>query len=123
MGNEVGIAEAVERASAAWRLAAQRLRIVVIAPARVAFGSENFEFICFLPHFGSERGMLVGWHVLGGQNTNRQLREWAARLGVFWSSPSLGGYSDFAEDVFVEALTDWGYFGPEGLRPEWLPGG
>jgi len=44
----------------------------------------------------------------------------AKAAGLFFSFVNLETYSTFNEKTFVEALTDWGFFGDPSKRPTWL---
>ncbi|MGH9829513.1 MAG: hypothetical protein ACREDR_40365 [Blastocatellia bacterium] len=110
-------------AARAWATAARKLAIAVVAPALLHDVGGTIEFLCLLPHFGSSHGMVVGWALLSGdgEENDKDAFQMARRNGLFCSLPNLEAYSRFNEERFKEALTDWGYFGPESARPKWLP--
>jgi len=74
-----------------------------------------------LPDFGGPRGMVVGliWPPL--YKPDAQLESAAKARGLYCSFINPAVYEDYDEDVFKEALNDWGFLGGEDQRPDWLP--
>lgn len=102
-------------------MAARHLSIIVIAPASAWSEAESAKFICWLPHFGSRLGVLASGARPPDFEVPAANELLARRVGAFHSTLNLETYCVYRADVFVEALADWGYFGPPNLRPGWLP--
>ena len=106
---------------AAWRTAGEVLAVEVVP--RFVLKSQNRSHCCvaLLPDFGGKRGQLV--RVLDDSDSKAEESLFAAdaeREGYTWSLINGATYSVFDEDVFREALADWGFSGPESRRPTWL---
>ncbi len=68
-------------------------------------------------HFGGPKGMLV----LTNSTVAEKWTDEIVRAGYGFSvmdEPSSSG--DYARDVCIEVLEDWGWFGPEPEKPAWL---
>jgi hypothetical protein len=102
-----------------WREASKKLGFAFESPYTLMVGDERFSVIGFLPHFGSPRGMVLDIWVAGVPDSTRALQQAARRAQIFCSSVSVETYSDYNREAFIEALNDWGYFGPEKARPPW----
>lgn len=109
-----------QRLSVAWSQAAPCLLIAVFAPAYIYDAATRVAAPCFLPHFGGPRGMLVCVDQPPDSVARRHLVSAAKSLSLYWTLVNPGVYSQYSDETFKEALADWGYFGPEDRRPEWL---
>lgn len=109
----------IEPLARAWREASEKLGFVFESPHTLALDNERHSVVGFLPHFGSANGMLLDTWIPGFAANTRSLLEAAGRAGVFCSCISVETYDRYDERTFIEALNDWGYFGPENLRPKW----
>jgi len=99
---------------ATFGLASEQLGIRVISPYEVKLSNECLHFLAFIPNFGGPRGMLVA------ATTNSRLVEYAREQKLFLSGINPLAWVKFEKDVIINVLRDWGYFGPESLRPAWL---
>lgn len=70
----------------------------------------------FLPHFGSKKGMVV----VSDFDTIREVRDSLESIGVGYSVVLQDERIDFDINQCVEMLNDWGWFGPDELKPEWV---
>lgn len=64
--------------------------------------------------------MVIGAIAPPNFQTDKQLIECAKELGFFCSFLSVKGHTDYREDLFKDALNDWGFYGPDQMRPEWV---
>jgi hypothetical protein len=106
----------------AWRVAANALSIKVEAPYLLK-GVDGKEVLCaaYLPDFGDPRGMVVGLLDLVTCKNDKGIKLAAESRGLFFSFINPEVYERYDEQVFKEALADWGFFGSEDQRPDWLP--
>jgi hypothetical protein len=109
----------VEPLGSAWREASAKLGFELESPYVLIVDNYRHTVIGFLPHFGSGNGMILDTWVPGVADNTRSLLEAARRAGVSCSCISAETYDRYDERTFIEALNDWGYFGPENLRPAW----
>jgi hypothetical protein len=99
--------------SAAWREAAGRLDIEVVAPFEV----EGVSSLAYLPSFGGPEGMVIARL----STVTEAQASVAAKAGWYLSRVS-DEYADFDGSRFQAALDDWGWFGPDESRPDWYTG-
>jgi len=104
-----------EAISQAWLEAAKDLGIRVAAPFTVQIGGD--ELVTYEAHvldFGGPKGSVIG--VL-----DDKLGDCRATHGYYCSNlaPS---YRRYDRQFFIDALNDWGWFGPTALRPAWYTG-
>jgi len=110
-----------ERVYAAWRIAADALSIRVEVPYLLKT-SDGEELLCAaqLPDFGGPKGMVFSLldHLthLGGKVGSA-----AKSRGLYYSIINPAIYDHYDEEIFIEALTDWGFFGSKDDWPIWLP--
>src|ERR1700730_8601522 len=101
--------EGKERVYGAWRIAADALSITVNAPYLLnALDGTQVLFAAYLPDFGSPRGMVIG---LLGRPTymrDKALLSAAKSRGLYNSFINAEIFARYDEEVFKEALTDWG---------------
>src|SRR5215207_9908319 len=106
---------------AAWRQAAADLGVRIESPFTVSASGVEFIFPFHLPDFGAPSGMVCGvfsdpddLHDPDGPSCSFFVAEQAG----FWCSViSRRSYEHYDRAHFVEALTDWGYYGPASSRP------
>jgi hypothetical protein len=121
--DKTDIRAGIEPLAKAWREAAAKLGFVFESPFYLTIRGHRRDVVGFLPHFGSVNGMVVDAWISGSADTTRSLLEAAQRADLFCSCVNADTYDRFDEKVFIDALNDWGYFGPENLRPEWAKRG
>lgn len=109
----------IEPLANTWHEASEKLGFVFESPHILTIDNERHSLIGFLPHFGSVNGMVLDTWIPGFAANTRSLLEAARRAGVFCSCISAETYDRYHEQTFIKALNDWGYFGPENLRPKW----
>ncbi len=76
------------------------------------------ETVCaaYLPDFGGSKGMVIG----SLDRPRAQLKRGAEERGFYYSFINFKIYEKYDEEVFREALLDWGFFGDESMRPIWM---
>lgn len=93
----------------AWRIAASDLGFRLEAPYCLStLTGERIWVEGFLPDFGGNRGMIFR----GLENSASPTDRYISRIGPM--------YRQYKRDSFIEALSDWGWFGPAERRPDWL---
>ena len=103
----------------AWQEASSELGFAFEGPYTLTIDDERFSVIGFLRDFGSPKGMILDTWISGFSTNTHSLHEAAKRAGIFCSCISAETYGQYSKNVFIEALNDWGYFGPEKARPSW----
>jgi len=99
--------------SAAWREAATRLGIRVIAPHHlIVAGGTIVQVEAYLPDFGGPHGAIA---VSLADDDRCRL----TRSAKFFVSQLVERYRVFDANLFRETLDDWGWFGPPESRPLW----
>jgi hypothetical protein len=115
--------EQMENASSAWAEIGKELEIRVIAPFEIASGQDLIRCIAFLPNFGGPRGMVMGAIDPDSPSiTDQRISKYAKENGLYCSFVGLGTYGTRSKSSFVEALEDWGYYGPTDDCPPWFNG-
>jgi hypothetical protein len=105
----------------AWRIAASALSFRIEAPHLIrATNGKQIPCVAFLPDFGSRNGMVIGLILGPTYKPDKELTLGAESLGMFCSFINAAVYERYNEEKFKEALVDWGYFGDESRRPNWL---
>lgn len=108
------------KVSKAWVHAGQDLGVKVTAPYEIRSGSRGVIYAAYLHEFGSQKGTLVGVLTPPDLMVDEEAKQVAERAGMYVSFVSPEGYDEYRKDLFIETLQDWGYFGPEKHRPQWL---
>lgn len=103
----------------AWFEAALDLRIRIQEPNPLEGVRDDCARVVYLPDFGSERGTVVFAQDFEAVVHDHLDTAPLERAGYFWSIVSAVGHSRYNREAFIEALLDWGYYGPEGRRPKW----
>lgn len=103
----------------AWIDASNDLGIVVVHPFkfRTNNGNEATTQGVFLPDFGSPDGTLLLCRF-----DSDEIGELAEDLDYFQSGLSPFHYEPYQQEVFIEALNDWGWFGSQDRVPTWFAG-
>jgi hypothetical protein len=105
----------------AWRVAAGALSFRIEAPYAIRTPSgKEVPCVGFLPDFGSRNGMVIGLTSGPAYEIDKELKLAAESQKVFYTFINGKAYDRYNEEIFKEALVDWGYFGHEDQRPEWL---
>jgi hypothetical protein len=65
--------------------------------------------------------MIIGTSAPPRFETDKRLIKYAQAKKMFCSFINLEGYRTYKENVFKEALADWGYFGPPKESPLFVP--
>jgi hypothetical protein len=106
----------------AWQMAASALSIRIEIPylLKTADG-EQIPYVAHLPDFGGPKGIVIDLYFRGDYELNERLKLAALSQGLFYSFINAEIYERYDEEVFKEALVDWGFFGNEDCRPNWLP--
>lgn len=105
-----------EEISLAWREAAVRLGVRVIAPYELQLSDGGVIAVeAFLPDFGGSSGAVA---VAIDDDTRARL---AAAAGPYVSRLS-SAYRSFDEQLFRETLDDWGWCAPASPPPPWYTG-
>ena len=111
-----------KRVVEAWRAAATALSIKVEAPYLLKTG-DGGEILCaaHLPDFGGRGGMVFDVLEEFPYENRKEVASAAKSRGLYYSiiNPEVYGHHD--EEVFIEALADWSFFGADDQRPHWLP--
>jgi len=104
----------------AWLQASKEMNIRVIAPYVVQDSSIEHSFVAYLPDFGNENGMIIDIMDPEDYSSLPELKEVAKNKNLYYSAINPEEYKNFNEEIFHEALIDWGYFGDKERRPSWL---
>jgi hypothetical protein len=68
-----------------------------------------------LPHFGGPKGT-----VIASRDDPDEALDVADALGYYAPGLSPDCYETYDRASFVEALSDWGWYGPAERQPKWL---
>ena len=113
-------AHQIENASGAWVKAGMELGFQLNAPFTFEWECESVMCVAFIHHFGGHNGMLVS--VLEPRAPiDQRIVRYSQKHGLFYSFVGLN-YGDYEKSRFVEALEDWGYYGPQDKCPAWFNG-
>jgi len=97
-----------------WRVAADDLAFTLVAPFTLDDADETFEYLAWLPQFGSDHGMLIITAL--GEAQSRLIRAAASR-GYGYSCLDATN-EPYDRDVMIDLLTDWSWSSPEPA-PQW----
>lgn len=112
--------DACTRLAKAWIKASEELGFRIVAPYSLVCDSCVFECVAYLPDFGSINGMVVYLMLPRPSYDTPGLMEAARALDMYYSCINGEVYGVFDAEVFKEALRDWGFFGPESEKPDWI---
>jgi hypothetical protein len=114
----------LERAAKTWREHCHRWGIRVDAPYAINVEGCLLSCIAFLPDFGGPSGMIIGVMNLPEISTDKRIQKWARERGLFCSFVNIRAFikDETDDEVFKEALEDWGYYGEHSSYPEWFRG-
>jgi hypothetical protein len=106
------------RLLASWKHAANDLGIEVSGPYDVVLPTgARFQVPVLVRNFGGSKGMLV----LSDYAIVKDWSDEVVQAGYGYSimsEPEAG--EEYARDVFIEVLADWGWRGPMSGKPVWL---
>jgi hypothetical protein len=101
----------------AWQKAAEHLQIKIEAPFILkTLNNEDLKFELLIKEFGSKLGTLI---LSTDEMTNFKLAE---NSGFYCSALNPLNYSTYVREVFIETLTDWGFYRNPLKKPEWYKG-
>ena len=104
-----------EEISHAWLEAAKDLEIRVTAPFTIDVEEdEPHIYEAHVKDFGGSKGTVVGV-------VDDRLDDCRAAQG-YYSSNLTPSYRSYQRQHFIDTLNDWGWFGPQELRPDWYTG-
>jgi hypothetical protein len=103
-----------------WAAVLCELGVRVISPYRVRIKRTSLVFLGYLPDFGSPNGTVTS--LLYHPNSPARTA-YAKQHGMFYSELHLVndicGISGLRTEV-IDALYDWGYYGPKKFCPKWF---
>lgn len=76
--------------------------------------------VAYLPDFGGPKGIVIELNNPPDFEIDKGLVDAAKAKGISYSFMNFKIYKEYQEDGFKEVLIDWGFFGDESLRPEWM---
>jgi hypothetical protein len=103
----------------AWFEAALDLRIRIQEPNPLEGVPDDYARIVHIPDFGGGRGTVVFAQDFEAAVLERFDTATLRRAGYFCSIVSSVGHSRYDREAFIEALLDWGYYGPADRCPKW----
>ena len=103
----------------AWLDAGNDLGIRVVHPFTFTnrIGATATTAGVYLPDFGAPAGTLLTCRF-----DSDQVHEAAEGTDFFQSALNPHSYEPYRREVFIEALNDWGWFGPSVATPPWFAG-
>jgi hypothetical protein len=101
-------------------IASRALGVDLVSPYRIEHQGRQAWCLGYLPHFGGVNGMVVDVAGLEAEEFEREVVFLARSRGLYFSLLHPGTYLAPKEEEYVEAFTDWGYFGPLDKQPRWL---
>ena len=110
---------AIEHVQEAWRLAASELGFQFTAPFEIKEAGCIVLFHGYVRDFGSPAGT-VFFVCETFQERFSEAVNLARRTGYFYSQINAEVYRRFDRETFLEVLRDWGWFGANATRPNWL---
>ena len=100
----------------AWKEASKELGIEIETPFFLQMDGRVIKYDLLIKNFGSKNGTLI----LTTNETNEY--EIAEKLGFYYSALNPYHYSKYDKELFIDTLTDWGYFGIFENKPDWYTG-
>lgn len=98
------------------RLATQ-LGVRVVSPFFVPNAEKLVRFDAFLPDFGGNNGIVI---IFDKMDNFAEFLNVARAAGFYFSN--LNGEASTSESSVKETLDDWGFYGPDSMRPAWYTG-
>ena len=107
-----------QRLLEAWQKAAGDLGLRLTAPfPHSAPDGRSFIYTALVHEFGAPKGALLTLLAAG-----RSLADCPHADGYHVSLLSLERYARYDRQLFIDTLDDFGYFGPEEMKPAWYTG-
>jgi hypothetical protein len=103
----------------AWEEAASDLGLEIEAPFYLNTDAGQIKFALLVKYFGSPKGTLIE------ELDNRfeiDFDDITQQYGYYGSFLNPATYERYDRDLFIEALTDWGFFGSPASPPAWYEG-
>ena len=105
----------------AWIKAADILNVRLESPYRFnADAEEGISCVGYLPDFGGPKGMVISYLSAPNLEIDSDLASKTKEAGIYCSFINPKVYEKYDEEVFKEALVDWGFCGNEKMRPGWM---
>jgi len=101
----------------AWKKAALDLGLEIETPFCMDTDAGQIEFTLLIKYFGSSKGTLI--QTLNTFDLDDNTPE---RYGYYCSFLNPIHYKDYDREIFIETLTDWGFFGQCENKPVWYNG-
>ena len=105
----------------AWQTAATELAIRVRSGESLLGIQDDPARLLFLPDFGGPLGAVVFVQSFEDCSTDTFDLDSPSSAGYYCSILSQESYSQFDRDHFIDTLVDWGFYGSDHYRPDWLP--
>jgi hypothetical protein len=109
----------IERVQDAWTIASKKLGFDFTAPFQIEDQGKKVPYHGFVRNFGGKNGTLF----FASERFDEDLSAasvLARKKGYYFSCINAAIYRSYDEEVFVEALTDWGWFGKPESCPAWF---
>lgn len=103
-----------------WILASKEFGFKIQAPYILQKGEEEIYCVAYLPDFGSKNGMIIDIINPPDFIPTPRLEDLCSKMNLFYSSINSEIYSEYLKDSYIEALIDWGYFGDNKNKPNWI---
>lgn len=108
-----------EQVRSAWKQAAEDLGFRITIPLALRSATQALEADCFLPDFGGPKGA-VFIAVSDFKKPTKDFFQAAKQEGYSASVINANIYITYSRETFIEALKDWGWFGPASQKPKWI---
>ena len=106
-----------DRLIKAWSEAAKDLKLDIQYPFSLTLGSGTRIDACLLvKNFGRVNGAII---VSLEYSDNKLSWNEIESADYYFSKLNPDVYDHYDRDIFIDTLRDWGWYGPESLRPEW----
>lgn len=102
----------------AWSKAGKRLGFRFLAPHEIEDSGKKIGYDGLVPDFGGPSGTVFLASESFSEDTTSHA-EAAKKMGLYFSFISAAVYESSDDAVFIEALSDWGWFG-QGPQPTWI---
>jgi len=83
-------------------------------------GTKSFEYPIYLPEFGGNNGMVVDFLSAPDFTIDKTAVDCAKENNIYFSGISVSLYEVYDIELIKDAFRDWGYFGIQNCRPNWI---